>query len=454
VAKLSPTKRENEKRVRTLKERLDKATAQRKTDLAEVILEELEELEPDNDRWPHLRGDALRKLGRARDAIDCYERAAQLFADAGFLPRAIAMAKVVLELDPNRFDVLERIDPSAARELHRKLRPEGVRVAEIEKPRKVDAAAEPLDPAPEAAAPGEVRFSNAPPSRRTLEIDITEIELAEREQPSLIPPDDSRREAERQACLPLLPLFAEAPPAALLQLARESELVQLADGAFAVRRGDPADALFGIVEGAVHVIVPGLEPDAYPRLGAGDIFGEASLLGGEPRRADVRAEGALTALRIPKHTLTQLVQLHPGLGDVLFEMLTRRLLANLLHTSRVFAELGPVERREVAAEFELRRARAGTQLLVPGKRADALYITLTGQVEVQTPGAPARVEGAGMMFGHASMLEGGACEAGVRTLDTLLVLRLPRQAFSRVAMQYPAILMRLSELEQVARVGQ
>jgi CRP-like cAMP-binding protein len=44
--------------------------------------------------------------------------------------------------------------------------------------------------------------------------------------------------------------------------------------------------------------------------------------------------------------------------------------------------------------------------------------------------------------------------AGVRTLDTLLVLRLPRQAFSRVAVQYPAILLRLSELEAVARVGQ
>jgi hypothetical protein len=75
------------------------------------------------------------------------------------------------------------------------------------------------------------------------------------------------------------------------------------------------------------------------------------------------------------------VQLHPGLGDVLFEMLTRRLLANLLHTSRVFAELCPVERRG---------------------------ITLTGQVELRIPGGPARVEGAGMMFGHASMLEGGA----------------------------------------------
>jgi CRP-like cAMP-binding protein len=52
------------------------------------------------------------------------------------------------------------------------------------------------------------------------------------------------------------------------------------------------------------------------------------------------------------------------------------------------------------------------------------------------------------------MLEGSPCEIGVRTLDTLLVLRLPRQAFSRVAMQYPAILMRLAELAPAARVGQ
>jgi CRP-like cAMP-binding protein len=141
-------------------------------------------------------------------------------------------------------------------------------------------------------------------------------------------------------------------------------------------------------------------------------------------------------------------------GDVLFEMLTRRLLANLLRTSRVFAELGVQERREIAGEFELRRARAGTPLVVAGKQSDALYITLTGHVEVSKSGEQPQIAGAGLLFGHASMLEGSPCTLGVCTLDTLLVLRLPRQAFARVAMQYPAMLMRLAELEPVAHVGQ
>lgn len=452
------SKRDTEKRVRTLRERLEQAHAQRNGELCEVILEELETLEPDSSRWPHRRGDVLRKLGRLGDAVQCYARATVLYAHSGFLPRAIAMAKLVAELDPARLDLLEKIDPSAARHLHRRLRPVGVRVGELAPQASVTDGAAPLDPV-EAPA-NEVRFSAAPRERRTLEIDITEVELgasvpaAPRLPAEAALLDDSPAEAERQACLPLLPLFAEAPPEALLQLARESELVTLPDGAFVVRRGDPADALYGVVEGSVRVIVPGLSEALQPRLTAGEVFGEACLLGNEPRRADVCADGQLTALRIPKRCLDALVRLHRGISDVLFELLTRRLLANLLHTSRLFAELGgPAERRAVAAEFELRRARSGTALVVPGKQSDALYITLTGQVEIRTAGAPPRFEGAGTMFGHASMLAAQSGDLGVRTVDTLLVLRLPRQSFSRVAMQYPAILMRLSELDPVARVS-
>jgi CRP-like cAMP-binding protein len=448
------TPKEVEKRMRVLRERLDRAQSQRNDPLCDVILEELETLEPDNARWPHRRGDLLRKMTRTKDAVHCYERAVSIYMSAGFLPRAIAMAKVLVEVDPSRAGVLEQVDPRAARALHRRVRPEGVRVADVAEPaRQLAEAAIVLEP--DATAPAnEVRFSAPPPSRRTLELDITDIELDEPAAQLAEPNPTVRSEAERQACLPLLPLLAEAPPDALQRLARESELVRVEDGALVVRLGDPADALFGIVEGAVRVCVPGLPPDERPRLDAGDIFGEACLLGTEPRRADVVAEGALTALRIPKQTLTELVRAHRGVGDVLFEMLTRRLLANLLRTSRVFAELGVQERREIAGEFELRRARAGTPLVVAGKQSDALYITLTGHVEVTKSGQQAQIAGAGLMFGHASMLEGSPCALGVCTLDTLLVLRLPRQAFARVAMQYPAMLMRLAELEPVAHVGQ
>jgi CRP-like cAMP-binding protein len=451
----SLTRKEAEKRIRVLRDRLEKAQGQRNDPLCDVILEELETLEPDNARWPHRRADLLRKMSRVKDAVHCYERAVSIYMSSGFLPRAIAMAKVLVELDPSRATVLEQVDPSAARALHRRVRPEGVRVADVAQQSAVLAdAAVVLDP-DESAPPNEVRFSAPPPSRRTLELDITDIELDEPLPAGASELDPIvRSEAERQACLPLLPLLAEAPPDALRRLVRESELVRVEDGAVVVRLGDPADALFGIVEGAVRVCVPGLPPEERPRLDAGDIFGEACLLGTEPRRADVVAEGALTALRIPKQTLTELVRAHRGVGDVLFEMLTRRLLANLLRTSRVFAELGVQERREIAGEFELRRARAGTPLVVAGKQSDALYITLTGHVEVVKAGEQAQIAGAGLMFGHASMLEGSPCTLGVCTLDTLLVLRLPRQAFARVAMQYPAMLMRLAELEPVAHVGQ
>lgn len=457
VATASATRKEAEKRIRILRERLDKAQGQRNDALCDVILEELETLEPDSPRWPHRRGDLLRKLARTQDAVHCYERAAAIYMQAGFLPRAIAMAKVVVEVDPSRSAILAQVDPRAARALHRRLRPEGVRVADV-----APATAELADAAvvlePDASAPAnEVRFSAPPPSRRTLELDITEIELEEALHEADGDPEPShaqRSEVERQACLPLLPLLAEAPPDALQRLARESELVRVEDGAVIVRLGDPADALFGIVDGAVRVCVPGLPAEERPRLDAGDIFGEACLLGNEARRADVVAEGALTALRIPKQTLTELVRAHRGVGDVLFEMLTRRLLANLLRTSRLFSELGAHERREIAGEFELRRARAGTPLVVAGKQSDALYITLTGHVEVARTGEQAQIAGAGLMFGHASMLEGSPSALDVCTLDTLLVLRLPRQAFARVAMQYPAMLMRLAELDPIAHVGQ
>jgi len=477
MAAPTATRKQIEKRVRTLRERLEAALRKQQDDLCDVILEELETLEPDNVRWPHRRGDVLRKqASRQQEAVHCYSRAVALYATSGFLPRAIAMAKVVLELDPQRVDVLEGVDPRAARLLHRRLRPEGVQVADVASPtthKAVEEAAAELVPDRDAP-PDEVRFSAPPPARRTLEIELTEEELVEpehgqgaRHEPVHVmdadavpepPPDEgaaeSAREAERQACLPLLPLLAEAPREALQRLTREAELLRVAPGQIVVRRGDPADALFGIVEGSVRVTIPGLADDEQPRLSAGEIFGEACLLGNEPRRADVRAHAALTALRIPKQTLTELVRLHPGLGDVLFELLTRRLLANLLRTSPLFAELSPLERRAVAGEFELRRARAGIELVVVGKQSDALFITLTGHVELAGPATETRMEGPGLMFGHASMLEGSPSTLGVRTLDTLLVLRLPRQAFARVAMQYPAMLMRLADLEAVARVGQ
>src|SRR5215469_8170553 len=54
------------------------------------------------DRQSHLRlGDACARAGDKPRAVDAYLAAARGFAEDGFLARAIAASKLVLELDPN-----------------------------------------------------------------------------------------------------------------------------------------------------------------------------------------------------------------------------------------------------------------------------------------------------------------------------------------------------------------
>lgn len=54
-------------------------------------------------------GDLLARVGRTGEAIGYYERIADRFVEAGFLPRAIAILKKILKLDPSRTHTLVRL---------------------------------------------------------------------------------------------------------------------------------------------------------------------------------------------------------------------------------------------------------------------------------------------------------------------------------------------------------
>ncbi|MFI5307788.1 MAG: cyclic nucleotide-binding domain-containing protein, partial [Polyangiales bacterium] len=340
-----------DKQVRKLREKLEAALAKRKDDDALKLLEQLIEAEPKAPRWPHKRGELYVKRNRKTEAIADYTLAASLYADQGFLARAVAMAKTIIDLDPKRIDVLERLDPEAARKLHRQQRPDGsslrpgamhaaivesdppmaahpallpetgapapvrapsrVRDAvkrvtsEDPKAAKAKAAAsaprrdEVRKPAPAAdlsspgldvadeltidpdAKPNETRFSNAPPAR-VIRPNISDVELEPRKVAPVpgsarpVPPD-----ARTLSKLPLFPLFAELPQAALVEMVKRADVIELPDGTVVVRKGEPADALYGIVEGSVEVVVPG--QTTKMTLAEGDVFGEACLLAGEKR---------------------------------------------------------------------------------------------------------------------------------------------------------------------------
>jgi NTE family protein len=69
-----------------------------------------------------------------------------------------------------------------------------------------------------------------------------------------------------------------------------------ADGATVIAEGDHPHTMYVIAEGLADVVMSGRDGEQHPlnRLGAGAMFGEMSLLTGEPASATVRAVGSLT----------------------------------------------------------------------------------------------------------------------------------------------------------------
>jgi len=427
-------------------------------DMALALYLEIQALEPDEPRWPHRMGDLLARLDRIEAATASFERAADLYAVQGFLARAVAMAKVILGLDPARTDVIERLDPEAARELHRRHRTLALRrPARASTPGggvKLDPSLyPPLSPATDADE-DEVRFDDAP----AIALAVTPLEIGGRTSFPEITVEGgavialaNEPEAEAHAAtadqlamLPAFPVFAELPREALPKLAAKAELVELEDGEVAVRRGEPADSLYAIVDGRARVDIPGVGEAGSVFLGEGDVFGESCLVDGATRKADVTAVGALVTLRLAEADVEELVALHPAIGDVMFDLLTRRAVGNLMLTSPIFAGFDPATRSEIAKLFEARKSEDGQTLIERGKRSDGLYVLLAGTLELTTEDAAELVEPI-TMIGQGSFLSQSPTYT-VRSLSEALLLRLPASRFFELAALYPTVLEALSEL--------
>jgi CRP-like cAMP-binding protein/MFS family permease len=106
--------------------------------------------------------------------------------------------------------------------------------------------------------------------------------------------------APRIAILERLGIFAAAPQSVIERLAAACEPVEFAPGVAIVREGDPADALYVILDGSVGVTAHG-EAGADQRLrtmGSETYFGEIGLLERIPRTATVIAEAPTRCYRI------------------------------------------------------------------------------------------------------------------------------------------------------------
>jgi len=121
---------------------------------------------------------------------------------------------------------------------------------------------------------------------------------------------DARPTGEAEAFLDLL------PPEDRARFTARCEEVRFGFGEPIVLEGEPADALFVIVEGRARVVKRAESGEEVPltTLGPGAMLGEIALLRGEPRSATARASGDVRALRLSRDALDALLASSPRSG--------------------------------------------------------------------------------------------------------------------------------------------
>jgi small-conductance mechanosensitive channel len=149
-------------------------------------------------------------------------------------------------------------------------------------------------------------------------------------------------------------LFATLPTEVQAELTRKLQRRGFAAGTPAVQQDEPGDSLFIVAEGSLEVSD---RSGSVARLGPGDIFGEMSLLTGEPRSATVTALIDCVLYELGKADLAPLLQAHPELAERLGDVLARRRAQTEQRTAVAAA---PVRRgrefgERIRAFFGLRR---------------------------------------------------------------------------------------------------
>lgn len=456
-----------------LKDQLNDQLQKEKLKDALATYVQLEAGEPSEPRWPHRRGDLLLRMKLSVEAVSAYERAVDVYVKQGFAARGAALAKVILGLDPTRTDVLARIDGQAVRDMRNlHATASATSAAPATAPDRAPTAPNPPPATPRTslvdeviegaqqrnrasfvfeapilepdfrAADDEIRFVDMAP-RNTLELDITEIDFEDPSEEVAFILEEDVPPISALVAMPSVPLFADIRQEALTGMLELADLVELEDGQLLVREGDPADSLFILAEGQAEVRLAG--GTTLP-LAEGEIVGETCLFAGLQRRADVFARGNLRALKLDRASLEVLINRWPELGGILYELLTRRLVQNLLRNSEIFTAFDPATRVEVGKLFEVRRASPKTVLVAADKRADGMYVPLLGTLEARFPDGRVMDVPTGTLLGEQSLLSQMPAQSTIMTITEGVLLRLPKSRFNELASLYPLVLAHLADL--------
>jgi small-conductance mechanosensitive channel/CRP-like cAMP-binding protein len=162
---------------------------------------------------------------------------------------------------------------------------------------------------------------------------------------------DTGSVGDRVALLSRIELFAPLSEKERGSLAQSIQARHYQDGETLIRRGDPGESMFVLVEGLVYVFAD--HEDTEVRVGQivpGQFFGEMSMLTGEKRSATITAASETVAYEITKQDVSALLASRPALVEVMSEAVAERQLRNMQALAEASREEQQEEKRTLTRQ--------------------------------------------------------------------------------------------------------
>jgi CRP-like cAMP-binding protein len=372
------------KDARTLRDEAAETTAAGKWKRTLAYYLELERTEPGDPQWPKRAAELYRRLGKQRDAVAAYDRAADRYVSGGFAVQAIAVAKVILQIDPD----------------HAKTRQRLAAMSEAPPPRGRTTPATPAmlgQPASAWPGPaGDFDFDLEQPSSPMIRPSMAPIMLA------------------HGAALDKVPLGEVMP------------------GARQRTRDDGSSS--GIVIIPLDDELSGVHGGILPALTLEDRLVPDDALGDAPQILE--PDGDVPFEELSVEDLIEMAELP---APRVVSVAARRALAE----TPLFSELPPRALEALIERSEIIQLGGREILFREGDGGDALYVVTEGEVTVIAEGPP-RVEvarlGPGSFFGEISLVTDSPRSATIVARGPTEVMAFDRAAISPLLAEHPEIL--------------
>lgn len=225
------------------------------------------------------------------------------------------------------------------------------------------------------------------------------------------------------------------------------EMITVAAGKAVISEGEEGAEAYIVARGELEVrrtSADGREI-TLARLTNGALFGEMALLSRAPRAASVVANRPSILLVARRDALEAVAEKRPEVGVELAAHCRRRMVANLVRTSKALLAVAPEERPALVERFETKVFEKGDKIIEEGKDTSGLHLIASGEVAVvghEEGGEPFVIAtlGVGETVGEVALVLRRRANADVVAVHPTVTLHLPREDFLELIRNHPAIL--------------